>query len=156
MLHVTIGSMITASTHDIAAYRVSFFFGPEPVEGKAEVLACVFNVKKRSWKAGIQVAVEISNRQLSAVERTIQWTDRLAKSLVAVEPQERFDYQERSGDVFVQAVCRCKLDLQLMAGLTQDSHRILAEELRVELDQAISKHPEYIISDILDELDLTP
>ena len=149
-------SMVTASTHDIAAYRVSFFFGPEPVEGKAEVQACVFNVKKRSWKAGIQVAVEISNRQLSAVERTIQWTDRLAKSLVAVEPQEQSDYQERSGDVFVQAVCRCKLDLQLIVGLTPDSHRILAEELKIELDQEISTHPEYIISAILDELDLTP
>ena len=156
MLHVTIGSMITASTHDIAAYRVSFFFGPEPVEGKAEVLACVFNVKKRSWKAGIQVAVEISNRQLSAVERTIQLTDRLARSLVTVEPQERSDYQQRSGDVFVQAVCRCKLDLQLIVGLTPDSHRILAEELKIELDQEISTHPEYIISAILDELDLTP
>ncbi len=149
-------SMVTASTHDIAAYRVSFFFGPEPVEGKSDVLACVFNVKKRSWKAGIQVAVEISNRQLSAVERTIQWTDRLAKSLVAVEPQEQSDYQERSGDVFVQAVCRCKLDLQLIVGLTPDSHRILAEELKIELDQEISTHPEYIISAILDELDLTP
>jgi hypothetical protein len=148
--------MITASTHDIAAYRVSFFFGPEPVEGKAEVLACVFNVKKRSWKAGIQVAVEISNRQLSAVERTIQLTDRLARSLVTVEPQERSDYQQRSGDVFVQAVCRCKLDLQLIVGLTPDSHRILAEELKIELDQEISTHPEYIISAILDELDLTP
>jgi len=142
--------------HDIAAYRVSFFFGPEPVEGKAEVLACVFNVKKRSWRAGIQVAVEISNRQLSALGQTIHLTDRLAKSLVTVDPQDRSDYQERSGDVFVQAVCRCKLDLQLMAGLTQDRHRILAEELRAELDQEISKHPEHIISDILDELDLAP
>jgi hypothetical protein len=148
--------MITASPHDVAAYRVSFFFGPEPVEGKAEVLACVFNVKKRSWKAGIQVVVEISNRQLSTLGQTIQLSDRLEKSLVAVEPQERSDHQERSGDVFVQAVCRCKLDLQLMAGLTQDNHRILAEELTAELDQEIRKYPEHIISTILDELDLAP
>ncbi|CUS33041.1 conserved hypothetical protein [Candidatus Nitrospira nitrosa] len=156
MLHVTIGSMITASTHDIASYRVSFFFGPEPVEGKAEVLACVFNVKKRSWKAGIQVAVEVSRGQLSAIERTTQLTDRLAKCLVVVEPQEQADYQERSGDVFVQAVCRQKLDLQLLLGLVQNNQRIPAEELIVELDQVVSKHPEHLISCILDELGLVP
>jgi hypothetical protein len=146
--------MITASTHDLAAYRVTFFFGPEPVEGKADVQACVFNVKKRSWKAGIQVAVELSNRQLSSLERLIQLTDRLAKSLVVVEPQERSDYQERSRDIFVQGVCRCKLDLQLLSGLAQDNQRILAEELMTELDHKISKHPEPLISSILDELDL--
>ena len=146
--------MITASSHDIAAYRVSFFFGPEPVEGTADVLACVFNVKKRSWKAGIQVAVEIGNRQLSALGRAIQWTDRLAESLVAVEPQEWSAYQERSGDVFVQAVCRWKLDLQLLPGLAQNSQRILAEELVAELDQEISERPEHLVSYILDELGL--
>ncbi len=148
--------MITTPTHDITAYRVTFFFGPEPVEGKTDVLACVFNVKKRSWKAGIQVAVEVSSSQLSALERVVQLTDRLAKSLVAVEFQERSDYQERSGDVFVQAVCRCKLDLQLMAGLTPNNHRIFSEELVTELDLEISKHPEFLISSILDELDLAP
>lgn len=146
--------MITAASHDIAAYRVSFFFGPEPVEGQADVLACVFNVKKRSWKAGVQVAVEISNSQLLAIERTIQWRDRLAKSLVAVEPQERTDYHERSGDVFVQTVCRKKLDLRLLFGLAQNNRRILSEELIAELDQAISKHPDQLISSILDELGL--
>ncbi len=148
--------MITASTHDIAAYRVSFFFGPEPVEGKVDVVACVFNVKKRSWKSGIQVAVEVSSSQLLAIERRIQLTDQLAKSLVVVEPQEQADYQERSGDVFIQAVCRRKLDLQLLLGLAQNNHRIPAEELMVELDQAISKHPEHLISYILDELGLAP
>lgn len=148
--------MITASTHDIAAYRVSFFFGPEPVEGKVDVVACVFNVKKRSWKSGIQVAVEVSSSQLLAIERRIQLIDQLAKSLVVVEPQEQADYQERSGDVFIQAVCRRKLDLQLLLGLAQNNHRIPAEELMVELDQAISKHPEHLISYTLDELGLAP
>jgi hypothetical protein len=146
--------MVTALTHDVVAYRVTFFFGPEPVEGKADVVVCVFNVKKRSWKAGIQVAVEISGKQLSSLGQMIQWTDRLAKSLMEVEPQEKSNYQERSGDVFVQAVCRCKLDLQLLLGLAQNSQRILAEELIAELDQEISKHSEQLVSHILDELGL--
>jgi hypothetical protein len=146
--------MVTVPTHDVVAYRVTFFFGPEPVEGKANVVVCVFNVKKRSWKAGIQVAVEISSKQLSSLGRRIQWTDRLAKSLMEVELQEKSNYQERSGDVFVQAVCRCKLDIQLLLGLAQNSQRILAEELIAELDQEISKHSEQLISHILDELGL--
>lgn len=146
--------MITAQTHDIAAYRVSFFFGPEPVEGKVDVVACVFNVKKRSWKAGIQVAVEISNSQLSSLGQTIQLTDRLAKSLVAMELRERSDYQDRSGDVFVQALCRWKLDLQLRAGLSQDKQRILAEELMAELDQEAGKYHEHLFTYVLDELGL--
>lgn len=148
--------MIIAPAHDIAAYRVSFFFGPELVEGKSDVLACLFNVKKRSWKAGIQVAVEVSSSQILAIERRIQLTDQLAKSLVVVEPQEQADYQERSGDVFIQAVCRRKLDLQLLLGLAQNNQRILAEELVAELDQEIGEHPEHLISYILDELGLAP
>jgi hypothetical protein len=148
--------MIIAFTHDITAYRVTFFFGPEPVEGRADVLACVFNVKKRSWKAGIQVAVEVSSSQLSALERVVQLTDQLEKRLGAVDHEERSDYQERSGDVFVQAVCRWKLDLQLLPGLSQNSQRILAEELIAELDQAVSGHPEHLISYILHELGLAP
>ena len=146
--------MITASTHDIVAYRVSFFFGPEPVEGKVDVVACVFNVKKRSWKAGIQVVVEVSSSQLLAIERRIQLPDQLAKSLVAVEAQERSGYHERSGDVFAQAVCRWKLDLQLLPGLTKNTQRIPAGELMVELEQAISKEPQHLISYVLDELGL--
>lgn len=148
--------MINVSTHDVSAYRVTFFFGPEPVEGKADVLACVFNVKKRSWKAGIQVAVEVSSSQLSALERVVELTDRLAKRLGVVEPEERSDYQERSRDLLAQAVCRWKLDLQLLPGLSQNSQRIPAGELIAELDQAVSRNPEHLISYILDELGLTP
>ncbi|MBX3324700.1 MAG: hypothetical protein U0223_05955 [Nitrospira sp.] len=148
--------MMTAPAHDIAAYRVSFFFGPEPVEGKPDVLACLFNVKKRSWKAGVQVAVEVNSSHLSAIERRIQLTDRLAKIFATMETQERAGYQERSGEIFVQAVCRRKLDLQLASGLAQNNQRIPAEGLTVELDQAISEHPEHLISYILDELGLAP
>jgi hypothetical protein len=73
---------------------------------------------------------------------------------VVVEPHEQTDYQERSGDIFVQAVCRRKLDLRLLPGLTQNNQRIPAEELMVELEQAISKEPQQLISYVLDELGL--
>lgn len=47
--------------------------------------------------------MEVSSSQLLAIERRIQLPDQLAKSLVAVEAQERSGYHERSGDVFAQS-----------------------------------------------------
>ena len=39
-------------------YRVTLFYGPDLAPGDHSRLHCVFNVKKRSWKAGIQVALQ--------------------------------------------------------------------------------------------------
>jgi hypothetical protein len=146
--------MVPESTRDIPYYRVTLFFGPEPVEGQPDVLACVFNVKKRSWKAGIQVSVELSTAQLSGLRRTMRLADRLAKSLTALDPHERPHYQERIQDCFVQAVCRCKLDLKLQAGLGQDNQRIHADELTIELDQEAGNRVDSILAYIFEELDL--
>ena len=43
---------------DLSLFRVTLFVGPQPVEGKPFTQSTVYNVKKRSWKGGIQVAVE--------------------------------------------------------------------------------------------------
>lgn len=149
-------SMGPESTRDVPSYRVTFFFGPEPVEGQPDVLACVFNVKKRSWKAGIQVSVELSTSQLSILRQKIRLADRLAKSLTALDPHERPHYQERIADFFAQAVCWCKLDLKLQMGLTQENQRIQADELTTELNQETSNRADYILAYILGELDLAP
>ncbi|NJN36399.1 MAG: AAA family ATPase [Nitrospiraceae bacterium] len=97
-------------------------------------MACVFNVKKRSWKAGIQVAVEIGTSQLGALRRIMKLNDRLAARLMAVDSNEISHYQERAGDVFAQVLCRCKLGLRLQSGLAQDNQRIVADELTDELN----------------------
>ncbi len=148
--------MVPESTRDLPSYRVTFFFGPELVEGQPDVLACVFNVKKRSWKAGIQVSVEMSTDQLSVLRQKMRLADRLAKSLTALDPRERPHYQERIADFFAQAVCWCKLDLRLQAGLAQENQRIQADELTVELDEAASNRVDYVLAYILGELDLAP
>ena len=111
--------MVPQSSRDISSYRITFFFGPESVEGQPDVLTCVFNVKKRSWKAGIQVSVEVSTEQLTVLRQKIRLADRLARSLTALDLRERPHYQERIADFFAQAVCWCKLDLRLQGGLTQ-------------------------------------
>jgi hypothetical protein len=120
------------------------------------VLACVFNVKKRSWKAGIQVSVEMSADQLSVLRQRMRLDDRLAKSLTTLDPQERPHYQERIADCFAQAVCWCKLDLRLQAGVAQENQRIQAEELTIELDHEASNRIDYVLAYILGELDLAP
>lgn len=148
--------MVPQSPRDISSYRITFFFGPESVEGQPDVLTCVFNVKKRSWKAGIQVSVEVSTEQLTGLRRKIHLADRLARSLTVLDPQERPHYQERIGDFFAQAVCWCKLDLRLQAGLTQENQRIQADELTIELEQEASNRADYILAYILGELDLVP
>lgn len=148
--------MVPESTRDVPSYRVTFFFGPEPVQGQPDVLACVFNVKKRSWKAGIQVSVEIGAEQLSVLRKKMRLDDRLAKSLAALDPHERPHYQERIADLFAQAVCWCKLNFRLQAGLAQENQRIQADELTSELNQEAGNRVDYILAYILAELDLAP
>ena len=136
-------------------YRVTLFFGPEPVAGRADAQACVFNVKKRSWKAGVQVSVEIGLDQLTSLRALFGLRERLAQALAAVNEEERPAYEARSAEYFAQAVSRCKLDLRLHAGLVQENQRISAEELVSEVTQAVLGRREYVFSYILTELDVT-
>ena len=139
-----------------SSHRVTLFFGPEPVEGKADTRACVFNVKKRSWKAGVQVSVEIGTDQLSAIRQRLRLAERLARIFLTLPPDERPTYEGRLADLFAQAVTRCKLDLRLQSGLSQENQRIQADELVPELDQAVNVRTEYVVAYVLTELDLVP
>ncbi len=143
-------------SRDISLYRVTLFFGPEPVAGENIAQACVFNVKKRSWKAGIQVAVEIHSDQLSALRHAIQLEDRLKKNLATLDACDRSHYEERTRELFAQAVCWCKLNLRLQAGLGQENQRMGTDELTIELHQAVTDRLEWIVTYILQELDLVP
>lgn len=148
--------MVPESTRVASAYRVTLFFGPEPVDGQPDLLVCVFNVKKRSWKAGIQISVEIRTEQLLDLRQKMHLAERLSKSVMTLGPHERPHYQERIADVFSQAVCWCKLDLKLQRGVIQENQRIQADELTVELDQEASNRVDHVLAYILRELDLAP
>ena len=141
---------------DLSAFRITLFFGPEPVEKKPHTVACVFNVKKRSWKAGIQVAVEMNTSQLLALRKTMALNDRLAARLKEAEPDEISHYQERAEDLFAQVLCRCKLGFRLRSGLAQENQRIGADQLMDELNEEASARTEDILTSIMDELDLIP
>lgn len=148
--------MAPESLHGPSAYRVTLFFGPEPVEGRSDVQACVFNVKKRSWKAGIHVSVEVGHDQLSHLLYRLQVSDRLATAFMTLAPDERQTCQSRVPDLFVQAVAWCKLDLGLEAGLAQEHQCIPSTKFVSELDQSVVDRAEYVVAYILSELDVVP
>jgi hypothetical protein len=139
----------------LSPYRVTLFFGPEPVEERPDAIACVFNVKKRSWKAGIQVSVEIHTQQLLSLREQIRLTDRLSRAFSTLDPLVQSEYEGRAAELFAQAVCWCKLDLHLNAGVAQENQRISGDQYVPELDQALlTTRQAYAVTYILTELDL--
>jgi hypothetical protein len=141
---------------DAAPYRVTLFFGPEPVDGDSITQTCVFNVKKRSWKAGIQVSVDIGTDQLGALQETIRQAAPIARALEQLTEQDRTDAAARIPDLAAQAIAWCKLDLRLAIGLPQENQRIPGDELIAELNHAVPTRQEYVVTYILTELDLMP
>jgi len=74
-------------------FRVTFFFGPDNVPGRPEVLICVFNVKKRSWKGGVQVGVELTDEQLKHLRECGQLEELVEMIRAKVEPEDFIVYE---------------------------------------------------------------
>ena len=141
---------------ETAPYRITLFFGPEPVDDGSAAQACVFNVKKRSWKAGIQVSVDIATDQLTALQDAIRVCAPIQNALAPLTEDERADAASRIPDLAAQAIAWCKLDLRLTTGLQQENQRIRCDELVAELNRVVSTRQEYVVTYILTELDLMP
>ena len=135
-------------------FRTTFFFGPEDVPERPGVLRCVFNTKKRSWKGGIQVAVELADAQLDRLRDRGQLGELLEMVRAKVEPEAFAESEPRARDLFTQQVCRVKLDLAIERGLAQENQTIGAEAYRDELDRAVIARADAIRQAILTELDL--
>ena len=135
-------------------FRVTFFFGPDDVPGRLDVLECVFNVKKRSWKGGIQVGVELTEDQLTRLRECGQLDELIEMIRAKVEPEDFSGYERRARDLFIQQVCRTKLDLAIASGMSQDNQTIAAEALAGLLDRAVLGRRDGIRQAILTELDL--
>ena len=102
------------------------------------------------------MSVEIGTNQLSTIRQTIRLTEQLTPIFMTLVPEERPVYERRVADLFAQAVSWCKLDVRLQSGLNQENQRILANELVLELDQAVTTRTEYVVAYVLTELDLAP
>lgn len=137
-------------------FRVTLFVGPQPVEGRPFTCSCVFNVKKRSWKGGIQVAVDITQRQIDTLSTEVDLSRWLAQALIELSDEDRTSPQERAHELFVQAVCWCKLDLVLQSGITQENQCLADDTWITEVRETVIKRKNFITSFIASELDLVP
>ncbi len=143
------------SAPEVPQYRITLFYGPEPVEDCPGVLCCTFNVKKRSWKGGVQIAVEAEERQVARARDMIGFEAWLAKILSTLLDGERADFESRARDLLTQHLCALKLDLAIEAGLQQENIRLPAGAFMKELDAAVPAHKDRLFSNILAELDLS-
>ena len=137
-------------------FRVTLFVGPQPVEGRPFTSSCVFNVKKRSWKGGIQVAVAITRSQINALSSDVDLSRWLAQALINLPEEDRPSHEERAHELFIQAVCWCKLDLVLQSGITQENQCLADDTWIAEVRDSVIKRTNFITSYIASELDLVP
>lgn len=135
-------------------FRVTLFVGPQSVEERSFTYSCVFNVKKRSWKGGIQVAVVLTQHHIDQLSAAIDFPRWLALALVDLADEERLSHQERARELFIQAVCWCKLDLALQAGITQENQCLSDSTGIAELRDAVINRTHFITSYVAAELDL--
>lgn len=142
------------SASDQAQYRITFFFGPEPVADQPTHVSCVFNVKKRSWKGGVQVAVEVSDEQIERARQTLALSGSLTQAIAGMPSDEQESYVARADDLLAQAVCGCKLERALAVGLAQENQRIPVDRFGDQLERVLADNRATIVSHILRELDL--
>ena len=149
-------TMAVEHTSDPSQFRVTLFVGPQPVEGIPFTTSCVFNVKKRSWKGGIQVDIAITQSQIDRLSTEVDFSRWLAQALIDLSDEDRLSHQKRAHELFIQAVCWCKLDLLLQSGITQEN-QCLADDIWIaEVRDTVIRRTNFITSYITSELDLVP
>lgn len=135
-------------------FRVTLFVGPQSVEEGR--VSCVFNVKKRSWKGGIQVDVNITQSQIDALSREVDFSRWLAQALIDLAADDRPSYEERAQELLAQAVCWCKLDLLLESGIRQENQCLAADRWIDEVRSRVLGRRDFLTSYVVAELDLAP
>ena len=78
----------------------------------------------------------------------------LAQALSDLPEEDRHAHEERAHELFIQAVCWCKLDLLLHAGITQDNQCLADDRWIIEVRDTAIKRTNFITSYIATELDL--
>lgn len=148
--------MSLLSPPHIPLFRITLFYGPEGVEGASDSVHCVFNVKKRSWKGGVQIDVVIKKNQLTRLKEMLQhpiWLENLLKS---IPEGERGDYLEKSQDLLIQLICFHKLQLSIQQGISQKNMQIPGDMFLSEINEVVQREAEEIKRQISVELDVIP
>ena len=152
--HDTLPAMTVEHAPAPSQFRVTLFVGPQPVEERPFTYSCVFNVKKRSWKGGVQVAVVLTQRDIDHLSTDIDFPRWLTLALVDLAEEDRLSHQERAHELFIQAVCWCKLDLALQAGISQENQCLSNSTGIAEVRDAVINRTHFITSYVASELDL--
>ena len=152
--HATMRTMAVEHAPEPSQFRVTLFVGPQQVEGRPFTCSCVFNVKKRSWKGGIQVSVMLTQSQIDSLSADIDFPRWLNLALVNLAGEDRLAHQERAHELFIQAVCWCKLDLALQSGIAQENQSLEDTTWDAEIRNAVTKRTDFITSYVASELDL--
>lgn len=150
----TMRRMAAEHSSEPSQFRVTLFVGPQPVEGRPFTSSCVFNVKKRSWKGGVQVAVEITHAQIDRLSADVAFSRWLARALSELPEEDRPAHEERAHELFIQAICWCKLDVLLQSGITQNNQCLADDTWIIEVRDTVIKRTNFITSYISTELDL--
>jgi hypothetical protein len=152
--HGRLAAMAVEHAPEPSQFRVTLFVGPQPVEERPFTYSCVFNVKKRSWKGGIQVAVVLTQSDIDQLSADIDFPRWLTLALVDLTEEDRLSHQERAHELFIQAVCWCKLDLALQAGITQENQCLSDDTEIADVRNAVINRRNFITSYVASELDL--
>ena len=146
--------MSLLSPPQIPLFRITLFYGPEGVKSDQNAVYCVFNVKKRSWKGGVQVEIVLNSSQIRGLENALNFQEWL-KEIVAPLPQEdRQDYYDRGHDLFVQLICFHKLQALIIKGIRQENCLVAGNELTAETEAAVTQAALDIKGQIVTELDI--
>lgn len=152
--HGRLAAMAVEHAPEISQFRVTLFVGPQPVEERPFTYSCVFNVKKRSWKGGVQVTVVLTQCHIDHLSTDIDFPRWLTLALVDLTEEDRLSYQERAHELFIEAVCWCKLDLALQAGITQMNQCLSDDTEIADVRNAVINRRNFITSYVASELDL--
>jgi hypothetical protein len=147
--------MSSIPTPQLPLYRVTLFYGPEVMTERPSRLSCVFNVKKRSWKGGVQIAVEIDETQVTPLKQRMGFEGWLKERVRALPASERGEYERRAGDLLVREICSIKLSLALETDIRQENSRLETHRFIEEVDRKVSEQSDRIKSNILTELDIS-
>jgi hypothetical protein len=154
--HARMLAMALEHAPEPSQFRITLFVGPQTVKGAPFTCSCVFNVKKRSWKGGIQVSVDLTKNQIEQLSTIIGFSRWLALALLDLTGEDRATHEERAHELLIQAVCWCKLDLALQAGITQENQCLTEDKWVAELRESVVRRTNFITSYIATELDLVP
>jgi len=146
--------MSLLSPPQIPLFRITLFYGPELVEGASDTVHCVFNVKKRSWKGGVQVGIALERTQIQQLEHKLGFQPWIEEHLYGVPSDERDDYLKNGYDLFIQFICFYKLGVYIQQGIKQENIQVSGEWLVLETDEAVQREAESIKQQIIVELDV--